>query len=81
MRAGDAVLAVRSQRHLQLREVGMMLPERNKTDRLVRGQVCPTFCSPPSSHGVRANSTKVSWKHPGPRVEWTSRRWGIYTVT
>lgn len=30
--------AIRSKRHLQIREVGFMLPERYKTDCLVAGQ-------------------------------------------
>ncbi|KAL8442389.1 hypothetical protein Emed_007301 [Eimeria media] len=39
LKAGDAVSALRSQRQLQIREVGLMLPERYKTERLSRGQV------------------------------------------
>ena len=38
IKAGDAVTAIRSQRQLQIREVGLMLPERHKIDRLVQGQ-------------------------------------------
>ncbi|XP_026190352.1 uncharacterized protein LOC34619235 [Cyclospora cayetanensis] len=39
IKAGDAVTAIRSQFQMQIREVGLMLPERHKTDRLVAGQV------------------------------------------
>ncbi|KAL8434902.1 hypothetical protein Efla_000713 [Eimeria flavescens] len=66
IKGGDSVAAIRSQRQLQIREVGVMLPERHKTERLVGGQVGYIYSNLRNASDIHVGDTLCLAKHPVP---------------